>query len=140
MGEAVLSPETFEWSDVVAMEVLTCLVHPRHGSLLPSIVFNALVIVTIRCAPARACTNHHSEAQECCSSSSKYHLHRTAMPFSWCPQALFRFESRKSLHVAPVMRQHFSVHHNYWCPWVGTSWSHAAWKVSTSSSWLQPKP
>ena len=46
MGGAVLSPETFEWSNVVAVEVLMCLVHPHHGSLLPSTVFNTLVSVT----------------------------------------------------------------------------------------------
>ena len=85
MGGAVLSPETFEWSDVVAVEVLTCLVHPHCGSLLPSTVFNVLVTVTTQCAPAEACINHHSKAWECCSSSSKYHLHRTAAPFGWCP-------------------------------------------------------
>ena len=34
MGGVVLSPETFEWSDIVAVEVLMCLVHPRCGSLL----------------------------------------------------------------------------------------------------------
>ena len=113
MGGVVLSSETFEWSDVVATEVLMCLVHPRCRSLLPSIVFNVLVTVTTWCTPAGARTNCHSEAQECCSSSSKYCLHRTAAPFGWCPQALFRFESYESPHVAPVMCQHFSAHHIY---------------------------
>ena len=117
MGGAVLSPKTFEWSNIVAMEVLMHLVHPHHGNLLPSTVFNALVTVTTWRAPVGACTNHHSEAHECCSSSSKYCLCGTAAPFSWCQQALFRFENHESLHVAPVMHQHFTVHHNYWCPW-----------------------
>ena len=84
MGGAVLSPETFEWSDVVAMEVLMHLVCPHHGSLLPSTVFNALVSFTTRHAPVGACINHLSEAQKCCSSSSKYCLCRTAAPFGWC--------------------------------------------------------
>ena len=48
MGGVVLSPKTFEWSDIVATEVLTCLVHPHCGSLIPSTVFNALVSVTTR--------------------------------------------------------------------------------------------
>ena len=34
MGWAVLSPETFECSDIIAAEVLMCLVHPHCGSLL----------------------------------------------------------------------------------------------------------
>ena len=85
MGGAVLSPKTFKWSDIVAAEVLMCLVHPHCGSLLPSTVFNALVSVITQHAPAGACINHLSEAQECCSSSSKYRLHRTAVPFGWCP-------------------------------------------------------
>ena len=54
MGGLVLSPETFEWSDIVAMKVLTCLVHPRCGSLLPSTVLNALVSVNTQCTPAGA--------------------------------------------------------------------------------------
>ena len=123
MGGVVLSPETFEWSDIVAAGVLMHLVHPRHGSLLPSTVFNALVTVTTPCTPAGTHTNHRSEAWECCSSSSKYYLCRTSTPFGWFPQALFRFESHESPCVAPVTCQCFSVHHNYWCPWVGTSWS-----------------
>ena len=61
---------------------------PHHGSLLPSFVFNALVTVTTQCAPVGVHTKHHSKAQECCSSSSKYRLCRTAVPFSWCPQEL----------------------------------------------------
>ena len=140
MGGAVLSPETFKWSDIVAVEVLTCLVCPCHRSLLPSTVFNALVSVTTQRVPAGACINHLSEAWECCLSSFKYHLHRTAAPFGWCPQALFRFESCKSPHVTPVTCQHFSMHHNYWHPWVDTNWSHAAWNVNITLSWLQPKP
>ena len=135
MGGAVLSPETFKWSDI-AMEVLMHLVHPLHGSLLPSTVFNTLVTVTTQCAPVGAHINCCSEAQECCSSSSKYHLCSTTAPFGWCPQALFRFESHESLHVAPVKHQHFSTHHNYWRPKVGASWSHAVCNASVSSSWL----
>ena len=53
-GRVVLSPETFEWSDIVATEVLMCLVHPHHRSLIPSTVFNALVSVTSRRAPVHA--------------------------------------------------------------------------------------
>ena len=136
MGGLVLSPETFEWSDIVAMKVLMHLVHSCHRSLLSSTVLNALVSVTTQCTPVGACVNHLSKAWECCSSPSKYHLHRTAMPFGWCWHALFRFESHESPHVTSIMRQHFSMHHNYWCPWVGTSWSHAAWNASVSSSWL----
>ena len=52
MGGSVLSAETFKWSDVVAAEVLTRLVCPRHGSLLPSTVFNALVSVITRTTSA----------------------------------------------------------------------------------------
>ena len=115
MGGVVLSPKTFGWSDIVAVEVLKHLVHPHCGSLLPSTVFNTLVTVTTWCTPVGACTNHHSEAWECCSSSSKYHLHRTATSFGWCLQALFRFESCESPCVAPVMCQCFSAHHNYIC-------------------------
>ena len=111
MRGVVLSPKTFKLSDVVAAEVLMCLVHPHCGSLLPSIVFNVLVTVTTQCAPAGAHTNHHSEARECCSSSSKYSLHRNATPFGWCLQALFRFESCESLCVEAVMCQCFSAHH-----------------------------
>ena len=111
MGGAVLSPKTFEWSDIVALEVLTCLVRPHHGSLLPSTVFKALVSVTTQGALAGACINHCSEVRECCSSSSKYHLRRTAVPFGWCPLALFRFESQESLPVTPVTCQRFSTHH-----------------------------
>ena len=85
MGGAVLSPKTFEWSDIVAAEVLMCLVHPRCRNLLPSIVFNALISVITRHTPVGACINHLSEAQECCLFSSKYHLRRTATPFGWCP-------------------------------------------------------
>ena len=66
MGGLVLSPETFEWSDIVATKVLAHLVHPHHRSLLPSTVLNALVSVTTWCAPARAHINHLSEARECC--------------------------------------------------------------------------
>ena len=62
MGGAVLSPKTFEWSDVVTTEVLTHLVHPHHRSLLPSTVFNVLVTVTTQHAPAGAHINCHSEA------------------------------------------------------------------------------
>ena len=134
MGGAVLSPKTFEWSDVVAAEVLTHLVHPCRGSLLTSTVFNALVSVTIRCTPAGAHINHLSKAWECCSSSSKYRLHKTAKPFGWCPRALFRFESCESQRVTPVMCQCFSTHHKYWHPWVGANWSLAAWNTSVSSS------
>ena len=126
MGGEVLSPKTFEWSDIVATEVLTCLVHPRHGSLLPSTVFNVLVSVVTQHAPVGACINHLSKAQEHCSSSSKYCLHRTAVPFGWCLRALFRFESHESPHVTPIMHQRFSAHHNYWHPWVGANWSHTA--------------
>ena len=140
MGGAVLSPETFEWSDIVAMEVLTHLECPHCGSLLPSTVFNALVSVITRCAPVGVCINHLNEAQECCSSPPKYCLHRTATPFSWCPCALFRFESHELPCVTSIMCQHFSAHHNYWHPWVGTSWSCTAWNASVSSSWLRPKP
>ena len=136
MGGAVLSPENFEWSDIVTVEVLTHLVCPHHRSLLPSSVFNALVSVTTQCAPVGACINHLSEAWECCSSSSKYHLCRTATPFSWCLQALFRFESCKSPHVTPVTCQCFSMHHNYWHPWVGCQLEPSAWNTSISFSWL----
>ena len=111
MGGAVLSLETFKWSDVVAAEVLMRLVHPRHRSLLPSTVFDALVSDIIRCTPAGVHINHLSEARECCSSSSKYHLRRTAMPFGWCLQALFRFESCESPRVAHVTRRRFFAHH-----------------------------
>ena len=52
MGGSVLSPETFEWSDIVAMEVLMCLVCPHCGILLPSTVFNVLVSVITWCDPA----------------------------------------------------------------------------------------
>ena len=113
MGGAVLSSETFEWSDVVITEVLMCMVHPCHGSLLPSIVFNVLVTVTIWHTPVGARTNYHSKAQECCSSSSKYCLLRTIAPFGWCLQALFRFESHESPCVAPFTHQCFSMHHTY---------------------------
>ena len=138
MGGVVLLPETFKWSDVVVMEVLTCLVHPHHRSLPPSTVFNALVSVITLCAPAGVHINCLSEAWECCSSSSKYCLCRTAVPFSWCLQALFRFESHESPCVTPITCQHFSVHHNYWHPWVGANWSCAAWNASVSSSWCDP--
>ena len=114
--------QTFEWSDIVAMKVLTCLVHPHRGSLLPSTVLNALVSVTTRCAPTGARINHLSEAWECCSSPSKYLLCRTVTPFSWCPHALFRFESHESLHVTSVMCQHFSTHHIYISLLSGTKW------------------
>ena len=63
MGGAVLSPKTFEWSDIVAVEVLTCLVHPCRRSLLPSTVFNALVSVTTQCAPAGARIKNLSKAR-----------------------------------------------------------------------------
>ena len=33
----------------------------------------------------------------------------------------------------------FSIHDNYWHPWVGTDVSHAAQNASGSSPWLQPK-
>ena len=140
MGGLVLSPKTFEWSDIVAMKVLTCLVCPHHGSPLPSTVLNVLVSVTTWSAPAGVCINHLSEAQESCSSPSKYCLCRTATPFSWCPHALFRFESHELPCVTSITCQHSSTHHNYWHPWVGCSWSRAAWNVSISLSWLQPKP
>ena len=139
MGGLVLSPKTFKWSDI-AMKVLTCLVYTRCGSQLPSTVLNALVSVTTQCAPVGARINHLSKAWECCSSPSKYPLHRTAAPFGWCPHALFRLGSCKLPCVTSVMCQCFSAHHNYWCPWVGTSWSRAAWNAGISSSWLQPKP
>ena len=67
MGGAVLSPETFEWSDIVAMKVLMCLVHPRCRCLLPSTVFNTLVSVITWRTPAGARINHLSKAWECCS-------------------------------------------------------------------------
>ena len=140
MEAAVLSPKTFKWSDIVAAEVLMHLVHPCCESLLPSTIFNTLVSVTTWHAPAGACINHLSEAHECCSSSSKYHLCRTAVPFGWCPRALFRFESHESPHVTPITCHHFSAHHSYWCPWVGANWSCTACNASVSSSWLQPKP
>ena len=111
MGGLVLSPKTFVWSDIVAAKVLTHLVCPCHGSLLPSTVLNALVSVTTRRAPVGARINHLSKAQECCSSPSKYCLCRTAAPFGWCPCALFRFESRESPRVTSVTRQRFSAHH-----------------------------
>ena len=136
MGGLVLSPDSFKWSDVVAMKVLMCLVHPHHKSLLPSTKLNALVSVNTRHAPVGVHINHLSEAWECCSSPSKYCLHRTAAPFGWCPQALFRFESCESLCVTSVTHQHFSVHHNYWHPWVGDSQSCTAWNASISLSWL----
>ena len=107
MGGLVLSPETFEWSDVVAVKVLMHLVHPHHGSLPPSTVLNALVSVTTRHAPVGACINHLSKACECCFSPSKYCLRRTAMPFGWCPQALFWFESYESPRVTSVTYQRF---------------------------------
>ena len=140
MAGLVLSPKTFKWSDIVAMKVLMCLVHPHHGSLLLSTVLNALVSVTTGHAPVEACVNHLSDAWECCSSPSKYHLCRTAAPFSWCPHALFRFESCESLCVTSITCQRFSAHHNYWHPWVGASWSHTAQNVNVSSSWLHPSP
>ena len=109
MGAGILSPKTFKWSDIVAEEVLTCLVHPHHGSIFSSTVLNVLVSVITQRAPVGACINHLSKAQECCSSSSKYRLHRTATPFGWCLQALFRFESHESPHVTPVTC-HISPH------------------------------
>ena len=59
------------------------------------------------------CINHLSETQECCLSPSKYCLHRTPVPFGWCPRALFRLESHESLRVTSVTRQRFSAHHMY---------------------------
>ena len=97
MGGLLLSPKTFEWSDVVATKALTHLVCPHHRSLLPSSVLNMLVSVTTRHTPVGASINHSSNARECCSSPSKYCLCRTAKPFSWCPHGLFRFESHESL-------------------------------------------
>ena len=51
MGGSVLLSETFKWSDIVAVEVLMCLVCPHCGSLLPSTVFNVLVSVITWHAP-----------------------------------------------------------------------------------------
>ena len=120
-GRVVLSSKTFEWSDIVAKKVLTCLVHPHHGSLLSSTVLNTLVSVTTWHAPAGSCINHLSEAQECCLSPFKYCLRSTAAPFGWCLRALFRFESCESPHVTFVTRQRFSTHHTYLFIWINES-------------------
>ena len=132
MGGLVLSPNTLEWSDVVAAKVLTHLVCPCCESLLPSTVLNALVSVNTPCTQAGACINHLSEARECCSSPSKNRLHRTAAPIGWCLHVLFRFESHESPCVTSITHQRFSAHHNYWYTWVGASCSHTAWNMSVS--------
>ena len=98
MGGLVLSPETFEWSDVLAAKVLMCLVHPRCGSLLPLTVLNVLVSVTTQHAPVGACINHLSKAQECCLSPPLQDCHA----FGRCPHALFRLESHESPRVTSI--------------------------------------
>ena len=86
------------------------------GAYFFQTVLNALVTVITQCAPVGACINCLNKAWKCCLSSSKYHLCRTAMPFSWCPHALVRLESHESSCVMPIVCQCFSVHHIYVVP------------------------
>ena len=51
MQGVVVSPETFEWLVILATTVLMCLVHPRHGSLVPVKCIWHAGLINIQLAP-----------------------------------------------------------------------------------------
>ena len=108
---------------------IDALVRPRWESLLPSNIADWVVLV---CPHASAFIdvpyNTLRTARECRVLPKEYHLHRTVVPFGWCPCALFIELLFTSLET---QCRHGDLHHfctahvtHIWnlCTW-GEGWS-----------------
>ena len=118
------------------VQVSTCLVHPCHGSLLPSTVHNALSLVNIVCVHASGCalsisvkpgsaahlpTGTASTGWQCLSVGACVQLvwFRAVSSHMWLPPCIIVLQASQLL-----------------ASWVDANCSHTAWNVSLISPQL----